>query len=478
MDKKFIGRRREIKKMGDLWRRPAACLVVINGRRRIGKSRLAAEFAKGKRFISITGLPPDEGTTEQNQRDAFASQLVKHSNLPPIFFKDWLDAFYTLSQLLTDEPTVILFDEISWMGSLDPTFIGKLKIWWDTEISQRSKVILIFCGSVSTWIEENIIKGTAFFGRISLTLTLEPFTIRESAAFLRQIGFKGTAQDIYKVLAVTGGIPWYLEQILPHYTADQNVQRLCFEQNGILVTEFNNIFHDLFDQKGALYQQIMEALAIKMDSVEGIRQVIDYPRGGTFSHLIDHLVTAGFVSRHPQWSIKTGKIRRQSLYRICDPYSRFYFKAIYPHLDQIQKGQKIDVPHVPGYESLMGLQIESLLLQNRQEILAAIDVNPIDIVYENPYVQKASTREKGCQIDYLIQTRTNTLYVCEFKFRKRELKKEIISEIEEKINRISAPKGFSRPPVLFHIGGVSDEFYDTQFFYRIVDIADFLEGEV
>lgn len=464
MTTRFIGRKNELKKLNDLWRRSSSSLVVIKGRRRIGKSRLATEFAVGKKFISITGLTPDAGTTAQNQLDAFANQLAMQFGFPTLYFRDWLDALNMLSKQLTDAPTVILFDEISWMGALDPTFIAKLKIWWDMDIQKRSNVILIFCGSVSTWIEENILKSTSFFGRISMILELSPLNIQSSAELLRQIGFKGSAHDFYKILSVTGGIPWYLEQVLPQYSADQNIQRLCFEPDGLLVSEFNNIFHDLFGQKGKVYRDILETLNVKMDTLEGIRATINYPRSGTLSHLLSHLITAGFITQHPQWSIKTGKVKRQSLYRICDPYIRFYLKVI-----QSQKATQ-----KPGYDSIMGYQVEALLLQNRKDLLDAIEIDARDIVYDNPYVQKQSTREKGCQIDYLIQTRISTLYVCEFKFRKNELKMDIVHEVEEKIQRLSRPAGFAVIPVLFHMGGVSEEVEDSGFFYRIIDMKNFL----
>lgn len=476
MMKKFIGRQIELQKLKDLTLRRIASLVVITGRRRIGKSYLVAEFAKDKKFLSFTGLAPEEGMTDQNQRDAFAQQLSAQLKIPAATFLNWSDAFTYLSHHLDSQPTVILLDEISWMGSKDPTFVPKLKAWWDLDVQNRSNVTLAFCGSVSTWIEENIINSTSFFGRISLMLELAPLTLQESVLMLRNQGVKASPFDLYKILAVTGGIPWYLEQILSHYTIDQNMQRLCFEKKGILTTEFDRIFHDLYSQKGTIYKSILTHLRDGMKTLAELRDLLKYPQSGTLSHLLDHLITSGFVTKHAQWSIKTGKERKQSLYRLNDPYVRFYLKYIEPNLSKINKNtyRGINLTSLPGYDSMMGYQLECLLLQNRGDILRSIGLNPLDCVYDNPYFQKGTTRQKGCQIDYLIQTRTNNLYICEFKFKRQELRAEIISEVSEKIKNLDYPKGFATVPVLFNIGGVVEDVIDQQYFYRIIDLADLL----
>src|SRR5262249_8744 len=162
----------------------------------------------------------------------------------------WSDAFNYLTQHLTDKPTVILFDEISWMSTKDPTFVPLLKVWWDTTLQQYNNVMLVLCGSISTWIEENIINSTAFFGRISLQLELTELSLPECHQFLSHNGFKGSDYDLLTLLSVVGGVPWYLEQIDSHYTAQDNIQRLCFNNNGILVKEFDRIFYDLFSSRG------------------------------------------------------------------------------------------------------------------------------------------------------------------------------------------------------------------------------------
>lgn len=477
--KPFIGRARELHNLRQISTMNGPKLVVIKGRRRIGKSRLVEEFAKDKLFLSFTGLAPVNSVTAQDQRDAFARQFSQNLNVPPLTFTDWSDAFNHLTLHLQQTQTVILFDEISWMGSKDPTFVPKLKIWWDLYLQQYSHLTLIFCGSVSTWIEKNIIKSTAFFGRISLQIALAPLSIPECSQFLKALGFKGSPYEIFEILSVTGGIPWYLEKIVPTDTADANLRRLCFQKDGILVSEFDRIFEDLFSKNGKRYKDIIQTLGDGTRTLADIRESLNYPKSGTLSQMMDDLITCGFVSRHYQWSLKTGRISKQSLYRLSDCYLRFYIKYIEPNRLKIEQDnyQEFSISQLPGWESMMGIQVESLLLQNRSLLSQALGVNPVDIINDNPYIQHKTSRYRGCQIDYLIQTNSRNLYVCEFKFKRRELGPEIIGAIQDKISRFYTPRGFGIAPVLFHLGDVSSSVYSKNYFYRIVDIADFLESK-
>ncbi len=448
----------------------------MNGRRRVGKSRLISEFASTRtkqQFWSFSGLAPQEGMAAQEQRNNFARQLALMLKLPPVTFLDWTDAFEYLS-LHTKTGDIILFDEISWMGTKDSTFISKLKVWWD---KQNQHLLLVFCSSVSIWIEENILNSTAFFGRIHLSITLEPLSIPESAEFLRKINLKFSSYDIYKLLSIVGGIPWYLEQINPKITADENIKQLAFEKNGLLVLEFDRIFHDLFNGKGVTYKKILNALKDGEKTLAEIRELIDFPHSGTLSQMINHLIIAGFVKKQPLWSFKTAKPLKQSLYRIADPYIRFYLKMIEPNLSKIAIGgyQELSLQALPGFEAHLGLQLEYLLLQNRSLLLKALSIRGEDITADGPYRQTKTTTQKGCQIDYLIQTTTKNLFISEFKFRKREIGSEIIHEMQEKFSALKIPRGFASVPVLFHLSGVVDAVATTTYFYRIVDISDFLD---
>ena len=158
----FVGRVNELKSLMDLTQKRSSSLIVIRGRRRIGKSRLVEEFAKNYRFLRFAGLYPTEATTAQSQREEFSKQLSLNLNAPQIIANDWTDLFLSLARETQQGRVIILFDEISWMGSKDSDFLGKLKNAWDLELKKNPELILILCGSVSVWIEKNILHITIF----------------------------------------------------------------------------------------------------------------------------------------------------------------------------------------------------------------------------------------------------------------------------------------------------------------------------
>ncbi|MES2614861.1 MAG: ATP-binding protein [Bdellovibrionota bacterium] len=433
----FIGRKQELERLKALYNKRMPSLVVVKGRRRVGKSRLISEFASKhphSKLWSFAGLAPTEGITAQSQRDHFARQLALLLKMPPFTFQDWSDAFEHLSQHVSPSD-IILFDEISWMGAKDLGFISKLKAWWD---KQTSPIFLVFCGSVSTWIEENILNSTAFFGRVNLTLTLEPLSISESAQLLKKVGFQSSPYDTYKLLSILGGIPWYLEQIVSTQTADGNIKQLCFERDGLLVLEFDRIFHDLFNGKGSMYKKILTALKDGIKTLADIRTVIDFTHSGTLSAMMEHLITAGFVKKQGLWSFKTSKPLKQSLYSICDPYMRFYLNVIEAQRNKINTGgfKDLSLSSLAGFDAHVGLQLEYLLLQNRPLLLKAMGILPSDVVLDGCYRQSKTVSQKGCQVDYLVQTVTKNLFICEFKFKRRELGVDIVDEMKEKINAL------------------------------------------
>src|SRR3989338_7082289 len=179
----FVGREYELNLLHSLITKKTASLVLIKGRRRIGKSRLAEEFAKEYTFYSFSGVPPHEKTSDLSEREAFHKQLTRYFKKPTLKSNDWWDMLWFLAERTKKGRVIILLDEISWMGSKDPDFLGKLKNAWDLEFSKNPELILVLCGSVSSWIEKNILSSTGFVGRRDLILNVKELPLKDINEF-------------------------------------------------------------------------------------------------------------------------------------------------------------------------------------------------------------------------------------------------------------------------------------------------------
>ncbi len=469
----FIGRKKELHQLNLLLNKKSASLVTVTGRRRIGKSRLIEEFGMSHKIYIFSGMLPNEKTTLQSQLNEFGWQLGKALGQPAFKDNDWNDLFLRLAKQTRKGRVIILLDEISWMGSLDPDFLGKLKNAWDLEFKKNPKLILVLCGSVSAWIEKNILSSSGFLGRISLSLKLEELPLFDCNNFWAESGDNISAYEKFKVLSVTGGIPKYLEEIQPNLSAEENIKNLCFNRSGLLFNEFEHIFSDIFGKRSEIYKRIVQCLADGKYAYEDIYEKLNVEKSGVISEYLDELVKSGFLRRDFTWDIKSGKASKLSKYRISDNYLRFYLKYIILNKEKIERDSFANqsLASLLGWEGAMGLQFENLVLSNRQQILQLLRINPDDVIYDNPFFQHKTIRQEGCQIDYLIQTRFDTLYVCEIKFSKYPIKVDIIAEMQEKIRRLKAPRHISRRAVLIHVNGVHEEVIESRFFSNIIDFG-------
>ena len=476
MKKKFVGRNKELKHLSHYISSGSANLIVIKGRRRIGKSRLLIEY--GKNFdicLGFSGLPPRKTSNAKAQRIEFAKQLMRQTDTILTKFDDWSDLFYELSQTITNKKTLIILDEITWLGNKDREFLGKLKNAWDMYFSKHPHLVLALSGSLSAWIEKNILSSTGFLGRVTSVLHLQELTLAEAKQF-----WPATISnyEILKALAVTGGVPRYLEQIIPKLTSEENIRNLCFSPQGSLYNEFENIFSDLFNKKNELYKKIVNCLASGKKPLSEIIQTLQLEKGGHISAFLNDLIKSGFLQKDYSWHLKTGKISNKAHYRLSDNYSRFYLKYILPRKQSIESGnfENIALSELQAWPTIMGLQVENLVLSNRAMVKRMLNIHLSDIICDNPFYQTTTNRTQACQIDYLIQTKQNCLYICEIKFSKNSLGMKVVSEMQQKINRLAIPKHFSVRPVLIHVNGINEHVESEQYFSHIIDLNEIMEN--
>lgn len=469
---RFIGRRQELEGLKGLLKKRVASLVVLRGRRRIGKSRLAEEYAHSfPTSYLLTGIPPQKGITAKAQRQEFARQMRK-LRIPLTGLDDWGDLLTDLAYHCAKGRVLVILDEITWMGGLDPTFLPKLKTIWDTHFKKNPSLVLLLSGSNSAWIEENILSSTGFVGRISYQLRLQELPLHRCDEFWGTDGRIG-AYEKFKILAVTGGVPRYLEEIRTDLSAEQNLLALCYRPTGILFHEFDQVFSDLFSRRNQTYKELIHYASEGHYTMGEIAKGTGRSKGGDISQYLEDLVEGGFLARDSGWSIGNEREQRLGHYRVCDNYVRFYLKYIEPYKSRIESGKMESLPN--GWMTIMGLQFENLVCNNWGPLFNHLGLKSHEVIWSNPYLQTATARTKGCQIDYLIQTKHRVLYLCEVKFSEREVAHSVTREVAEKAAKLKIPRGYSVRHVLIHVNGVCERVEQEDFFSHVIDFGSFLQ---
>ena len=473
----FFGRNGQLEELADLWEKDAASLVSCQGRRRIGKSRLVEEFAlrSGARFLAIAGLPPQPEMDNGDQLKAFGRQLAEQTGRPDETPSNWTRAFRMLDERLDNRrKTVVLLDEISWLGGYDPNFPGELKNAWDMLFRKRRKHVFVICGSVSSWISENILNNTGFAGRISLKIVLPELPLKDCVRFWGKTADRLATREIFDVLSVTGGVPKYLEEIKPPRSAEENIARLCFRPSGTLFRDFDQIFADVFGARAATKRAILHALAAGPRTGQELAAALQVGRNGHLSSHLDELELAGFVAKDSGLNPETGRAARQDRYRLRDNYTRFYLRYIEPRTAEIKAGlvQAAPLETLPGWDAVLGLQFENLVLNQVTELLPLVGLGGLPVLSAAPWRTRGKGKGAGVQIDLLVQTR-KSVCVVEIK-RRRRICEEVEAEVARKVRALHVRPGVSVRTALVYEGELAPVVRGNGYFDAIVPASRLL----
>ena len=470
---RFIGRKEYLDDLESLWRKKTSSIIACRGRRRIGKSTLFREFARRSAdvYVEIEGLPPDKNMTNRMQLDNFVSALSSQTGCPQDSVPDWLHAFQRLEQQVDDtKRTVVLLDEISWMGGYDASFPGVLRTAWETFLHRHDRLVFVVCGSVSAWIKENILGNTGFTGRFSRDYVLPELSLAECAEFWGEAKNRVSSREIIDVLSVTGGVPRYLEEIDSGLDADENVRRMCFMPAGELYKDFDAIFDPMFGVDIELKRRILLELVASPLSAAELERAFELDRNGRVTRSLKALKEGGFVTDDPRLNPETGEQARTARFRLRDNYTRFYLKYVAPRKMQIEMGSYrfASIAALTDWNIVMGLQFENLVVNNAMSLLPFLHIGNAVVESAAPYrnTRRGADAGNGCQIDLLIQT-PRTAYVVEIK-RRREIGIEVIDEVERKIRRLPLRKGMSSRPVLVFDGEMHPAVEASGYFDAVI----------
>ncbi|MGI9278883.1 MAG: AAA family ATPase [Endozoicomonas sp.] len=203
----FAGRKKEIKQLLDSFSRRKGTLNVIRGRRRIGKTRLIKElpnFGKNITLRYLTSSPPDAKVTDAEERRQYAEQVKSQFELtymPP--HSSWRELFAFISDLCNEKKTILAIDEVNWLATRSPGFVSVFFELWENQFTQKKEFMIILSGSLSSWIEENILMNKGFVGRVSVAITLKELALNELPEFFGSRIRKTPTIDLVKMLSAS-----------------------------------------------------------------------------------------------------------------------------------------------------------------------------------------------------------------------------------------------------------------------------------
>ena len=423
----IVGRKEEQQILHSAAQSENSEFVAVYGRRRVGKTYLIRETFGYKFTFQHTGLA--KGNTKE-QLFSFAISLrdAGYDDCP--IPKSWLEAFSLLSTYLknsTDEKKIIFLDELPWMDTPRSNFISAFEHFWNGWASARKDIVLIICGSATSWIINKVINDHGgLHNRVTKQIALQPFTLKECEMFAESKGLEMSRYQLAECYMVLGGIPYYWSLLEKGLSLAQNIDKIIFAKNGKLSNEFNQLYASLF-KSPEQYIDVVTALGKKKAGMtrEEIIAATDMYSSGTLSKVLDELEYCGFIRKYNGFDKKS----KQAIYQLIDNYTLFYFKFIQQNENNDEHFWSASIDSAM-HRAWSGLAFERLCMAHTQQIKAALGIaGVLSNVYS--WRKEADETSDGAQIDLLIDRNDQVINLCEMKYSLSEY--TIDAEYEQKL---------------------------------------------
>jgi AAA+ ATPase superfamily predicted ATPase len=402
---KIIGRKEEQEWLKQYYESKFPELVVVLGRRRVGKTYLIKQYFKEDFFFYYTGV--------ENKNKDFHLNNFKEALEIDIKIDTWTNAFNALKFKIQNSiqlnKKIIFIDEFPWLETPNSDFLASFDYFWNSFASTREDCLFIICGSSTTWITNNIFNSHGgLYNRATGKITLAPFTLQETEEYFELIGYKTTKQSIIEAYMVFGGIPYYLKYFNSKFSFPQNVDRILFSKGAPLTGEYTQIYKSLFGGK-EIYEKIINQLSQKTAGLtrSELAKILNIGNGGYLSKILEDLEISGFVRKYNNFPNK----KRESLYQLIDFFFHFHKNFITTKStndpNYFQKEYNLD-----KYNAWKGFAFERVCMTHTQQIKKALNILSLSSEY--------AWKNNNSQIDLVIYRNDRVINLCEIKFYNKE----------------------------------------------------------
>ena len=414
MHVQVIGRKTEKEELIRCARSAKAELVCVYGRRRVGKTFLVEQCFSGAFAFRATGL---ERGNLRAQLKSFHLRLKQYGDPSRKIPEDWFDAFYRLEQLLRVDETVrsiygkkvIFLDEFPWFATPRSDFLEAFSEFWNRYGASQGDLMVIICGSATSWIIGNIIESTgSLYDRVTCQIVLHPFTLRETELFFHNRGFDWTRQRIAECQMIFGGLPYFLDLLNENESLPWNVDRLFFHSGALLQSESKRLLETTLKQS-PVYSEILSLLSEHVCGMEKGACLDALPISrGTFFRAVDDLKKCGYIMEYK--AENAGKPLRIQL---IDPFLLFNYKFLADRTG-VSEFRFSDFQEDDGrYLNWRGHAFEILCLSHIRELKDALGISGVQT---RAYPWVSTQKKDGAQIDLVIDRADGLTNLFEMKF--------------------------------------------------------------
>ncbi|MDR0518636.1 MAG: ATP-binding protein [Clostridiales Family XIII bacterium] len=419
MSEKIIGREKEKYILDCCCESNRSEFVAVYGRRRVGKTFLVRKFFENRFAFYATGIL--DGDRDEQLRN-FNEEISArgHSNLAPA--TNWREAFANLSRLIEGKPKaekkIVFLDEIPWMDTMHSGFLSALDHFWNRWASVRGDVLLIVCGSATSWMVGNLVNNKGgLHNRLTRQILLAPFTLNECESYYRSRNISMSRYEMVEAYMIFGGVPYYMSLMDGRYSLYQNVDMLYFEDGAELRNEYSNLYRSLF-RDAENYSRVVQALASKNIGLsrQEIVKFSKLPNGGSLTRILEDLIACGFVRVYRAF----GRDRRGSLYQLIDGFSRFHIRFSKKR-DSYSNKFWLQFSSTPAHNAWSGIAFEQVCLLHVDQIKQKLGISGIlTEVSSWRSNEKAGNGRHGAQIDLVIDRSDKVINLCEIKYASGE----------------------------------------------------------
>jgi AAA+ ATPase superfamily predicted ATPase len=410
----MIGRIDEQRRLREAFESEYSEFVAVYGRRRVGKTFLVREQFHYKFTFQHTGLAR-KSTREQLQ--SFQLSLRRQGYTKAPLPGNWIEAFDMLKDLIEwskDRRKVVFIDEMPWMDAPRSSFLPALENFWNSFASARKDVVLIACGSATSWIVRKLLKNKrGLHNRITYRIHLQPFTLNECEQYAKQRKLGMSRLQLMEGYMALGGIPYYWSLLDKSKSLAQNIDRLFFSKDGELKGEYYELYASLFNHPEK-YVAVIETLGKKRSGLsrEEIIKEGKLESNGKLSEILEDLENCGFIRKYNMIGMKS----KGALYQLIDCYTLFYFRFIQNNNSNDEHFWSKSIG-TGEYNSWCGLAFERLCLLHSRQIKTKLGISGI-ISSEYAWWTDQKDGKRVAQIDLLIDRNDGVINLCEMKYTK------------------------------------------------------------